>query len=545
MIRIEDLRTQKLFDCFDDTDLQDLSTQMADVILTAGEYLFFEGDPAAFYVLLEGSVEISHTVIRSRHVIAKYEAGDCFGEVPLLLGSKALSDGRALARVQVARMDQHLFRQFLRHSQTCKEALLKTLMDRVGRAGSLVEELPIPKITLVGDTQDRRSSELRQFLTSVRTPYFWLDPKTHHKRAQDRFGEATAVPSVYINDQLRAVSPTIRELACLLNLPTQPKHRYYDVVIVGAGPAGLAAAVYGASEGLRTLVVDQKAPGGQAGCSSRIENYLGFPGGISGDQLTERALRQAGRFGAEVVVTRRVTGLDQVATDWRLRLEDDTPVKAKAIILATGVDWRRLEAKNVEPFIGHGVTYGADRSEAPFVAGKDIFIVGGGNSAGQAAMFFSSYAANVTLLVRGDSLEKSMSQYLIDQLQTKANIAVELETEVVDISGERCLEAIVTHNGSTDMFSDRSAYALFVMIGATAHTDWLPSGLARDKSGFLLTGRDLIRGQDWHLDREPLGLETSLPKIFAAGDVRHGSVKRVASGVGEGSTAISFVHQVL
>ena len=545
MITIEDLRTQTLFDCFDDADLEELASQMADVILNAGEYLFFEGDPAAFYVLLEGSVQLSHTVIRSEHIITVYEAGDYFGEVPLLLGSKALSDARAFARVRVARMDQHLFRHFLAPSQACKATLLKTLMDRVGRAGSLVEELPIPKITLVGDTKDRTSSELRQFLTSVRTPYMWLDRKTHSKRTKDLLGEATAVPAVYINNQLRAVSPTIRELACLLNLPTEPKLRYYDVVIVGAGPAGLAAAVYGSSEGLSTLLIDRGAPGGQAGCSSRIENYLGFPGGISGDQLTERALRQAGRFGAEIVVTRRVKGLEQEGSDWQLRLEDDTPVKAKAIILATGVDWRRLEAKNIERFIGHGVTFGTDRSEAPFVAGKDVFIVGGGNSAGQAAMFFSSYAARVTLLVRGDSLEKSMSQYLIDQLHTKANIAVELETEVVDISGERCLEAIVTHNRATDMFRDRGTYALFVMIGATAHTDWLPSELARDKSGFLLTGRDLVRDQDWHLERDPLGLETSLPKVFAAGDVRHGSVKRVASGVGEGSTAISFVHQIL
>lgn len=545
MITIGDLRTQAIFDCFGDADLEELITRMADVILNAGEYLFFEGDPAAYFVLLEGSVEISHTVIRNRHVIANYEAGDCFGEVPLLLGSKALSDGRALTRVRVARMDQHLFRQFLGHSQTCKETLLKTMMHRIGRAGSLVEELPIPKIILVGDTQDRTSAELRQFLTSVRTPYVWFDRKIHRKRAQDLLGDVTALPAVYINDQLRAVSPTIRELARLLDLPTEPRDRQYDVVIVGAGPAGLAAAVYGSSEGLRTLVVDQKAPGGQAGCSSRIENYLGFPGGISGDQLTERALRQAGRFGAEVVVTRRVTGLEQAGDDWRLHLQDGTPVQARSIILATGVDWRRLEARNVGRFIGHGVTYGADRSEAPFVSGKVIFIVGGGNSAGQAAMFFSSYAAQVTLLVRGDSLEKSMSQYLIDQLHTKANIAVELETEVVELTGERCLEAIVTHNGGTDMFRDRSAYALFVMIGATAHTDWLPSTLARDKSGFLLTGRDLVRDHDWHLEREPMGLETSLPKIFAAGDVRHGSVKRVASGVGEGSTAISYVHQIL
>ena len=545
MITVEDLRTQALFDCFDAAQLQELSTQMADVILNAGEYLFFEGDPAAFYVLLEGSIELSHTVIRREHVVARYEAGDCFGEVPLLLGSKALSDGRALARVRAARMDQHLFRQLLGLSQTCKATLLTTLMDRVSRVESLIEELPIPKITLVGDTHDRTSSELRQFLTSVRTPYVWLDRTAHRERAQSLPGEATTVPAVYINDQLRAVSPTMRELACLLDLPTEPSEQNYDVAIVGAGPAGLAAAVYGSSEGLKVLVIDQKAPGGQAGSSSRIENYLGFPGGISGDQLTERALRQAGRFGAEVVVTRRVTALEQAGCDWRLSLEGDTPIQARAIILAIGVDWRRLEARNADRFIGHGVTYGADRSEAPFVAGKDVFIVGGGNSAGQAAMFFASYAAQVTLLVRGDSLEKSMSQYLIDQIATKANIAVELQTEVIDINGQRCLETIVTHNRSTSTSVSRNAYALFVMIGAMAHTDWLPSELARDKSGFLLTGRDLTRDDDWHLEREPLGLETSLPKVFAAGDVRHGSVKRVASGVGEGSTAISFVHQVL
>jgi thioredoxin reductase (NADPH) len=548
VITVEDLRTQTIFDCFDDARLAELSTQMADMILNAGEYLFFEGDPAAFYVLLEGSVELSHTVIRNKHVIAQYKASECFGEVPLLLGSKALSDCRALERVRVARIDQHLFRIFLSYSQTCKATLLKTLMDRVGRAGSLVEELPIPKITLIGDAHDRASSELRQFLTSVRTPYFWLDRTAQHERARSLLGEASdlpAVSAVYINDKLAAISPTLRELARLLELPTEPRHRDYDVVIVGAGPAGLAAAVYGASEGLSVLVIDQKAPGGQAGCSSRIENYLGFPGGISGDQLTERALRQANRFGAEVVITRRVTVLERSGKDWRLDLEEDAPVQAKAVILTIGVDWRRLEARNTERFIGHGVTYGADRSEAPFVAGKDIFIVGGGNSAGQAAMFFSSYAGQVTLLVRGDSLQKSMSQYLIDQLATKTNITVELETEVVGLIGQRCLETIVTQTRRAGTTVSRNAYALFVMIGATAHTEWLPSELARDKSGFLLTGRDLTRAQNWHLEREPMGLETSLPKVFAAGDVRHGSVKRVASGVGEGSTAISFVHQIL
>ena len=358
-------------------------------------------------------------------------------------------------------------------------------------------------------------------------------------------GEATALPAIVIDGRLRAVAPTLRDVACLLDLPTVPKLQTYDVIIVGAGPAGLAAAVYGSSEGLSVLVLDQKAPGGQAGSSSRIENYLGFPGGISGDQLIERALRQAGRFGAEIVVTRRATQLEENAAGLRITLEDGTLVKAKAVVLSVGVDWRRLTAKDIDRFIGSGVTYGTDRAEAPFVVGKPIFIVGGGNSAGQAAMFFSNYAAQVTLLVRGDSLVRSMSQYLIDQLASRQNISIESNTTVEETAGDRCLEEIVTLDHVTGQANRRKAHFLFVMIGATAHTEWLPAVLARDKNGFLVTGPDLKVGTNWHSERSPFPLETSIPSVFAVGDVRHGSVKRVAAGVGEGSTAISFVHQVL
>ena len=266
-----------------------------------------------------------------------------------------------------------------------------------------------------------------------------------------------------------------------------PKLQTYDVIIVGAGPPGLAAAVYGSSEGLGVLVLDQKAPGGQAGSSSRIENYPGFPGGISGDQLIEGALRQAGRFGAEIIVTRRAIQLDEDAAGLCITLEDGALVKAKAVVLAIGVDWRRLAAKGIDRFIGSGVTYGADRAEAPFVVGKPIFIVGGGNSAGQAAMFFSNCAAQVTLLVRGNSLAKSMSQYLIDQIASRQNISIESNATVEETAGDRCLEQIVTLDHVAGKTNRRKAHSLFVMIGATAHTEWLPAALPRDKGGFLVT----------------------------------------------------------
>jgi thioredoxin reductase (NADPH) len=339
--------------------------------------------------------------------------------------------------------------------------------------------------------------------------------------------------------------PTTRQVADALQLQTRPNRDSYDVVVVGAGPAGMAAGVYGSSEGLSVLIVERCAAGGQAGTSSRIENYLGFPEGISGEDLTGRGFKQATQFGTEVALTRSVEKLTPSSEGYVCALDGGQSVSARAVVLATGVDWRRLQAKGEDRLLGHGIFYGAARHEAANVVGKKVFIVGGGNSAGQAAMFLSSYATEVKVLVRGEGLKISMSQYLIDQIASKANIEVLPFVQVVSAAGENHLERIevrVQAPHEAEKILGYDADALFVMIGADACTSWLPNDLERDPRGYLCTGRDLTT---WKLDRHPFPLETSLPGVFCAGDVRHNSIKRVSSGVGEGSMAIAFIHQYL
>jgi thioredoxin reductase (NADPH) len=314
-------------------------------------------------------------------------------------------------------------------------------------------------------------------------------------------------------------------------------------VIVGAGPAGLAAAAYGASEGLRTLVIECEAPGGQAETSSRIENYLGFPNGISGDELGSRALRQARRLGAEILITRRALRIDPARR--RIELDGGEAIDARTIIVATGVNWRRLDLDGFDRLIGKGIYYGAARSEAGITQGEDIHLIGAGNSAGQAAIFFANHARTVTLVVRGPSLGKSMSQYLIEQIAHKSNVRVALDTEVRAVHGDDHLAAVDLVDRPSGAVRREATRGLFVFIGADAETGWLPDAVARDPRGFVLTGADLVKSGGWSEIRDPYLLETSVPGIFACGDVRFSPVKRVASAVGEGSMAIAFVHQYL
>jgi len=410
----------------------------------------------------------------------------------------------------------------------------------------------VATVTIIGHRFDLACHDLRDFLARNRVLFRWHDPRDPEARAGmpevPQAGET--YPVVVLPDGSRLVTPTFRELAERLRLDTVPAQPSYDVIIIGAGPAGLAAAVYGASEGLCTLLIEREAPGGQAGTSSRIENYLGFPTGISGDDLGTRALQQAKRFGVEIVVARDVVGIesDSDGKAVAVLLDGGDRVETRSIVIATGVAWRELEVVGADSLVGRGIYYGAARTEALNTRGRDIFLIGGGNSAGQAAMFFANYARSVTILVRGPSLVATMSHYLIAQLESKTNVNIEVLSQVVGVEGSDHLEAIVIEDRRSGERRRQPTDALFVFIGADAETSWLPPAVICDKRGYVCTGRDvtdLVAQQNgsWPLERDPYLLETSVPGIFAVGDVRHGSIKRVASGVGEGSMAIAFIHQ--
>jgi thioredoxin reductase (NADPH) len=419
---------------------------------------------------------------------------------------------------------------------------------RIGGPGGLqgiAAEPPPPRAIVVGHRWDASCAELRHFLDRNQITFRWLQPDAPD--GAEHWGgplppEADC-PVIRVVDGKTVVRPQLRRVAELLGLGTEAAAAEYDTVIVGAGPAGLAAAVYGASEGLRTIVVERQAPGGQAGASSRIENYLGFPSGVSGDELASRALQQARRLGAEILVTRAITRID--AATGQLHLDGGDVLRGRTIILACGVAWRHLSIEGFDRLAGKGVSYGAARSEAVNTHGLDVHIVGAGNSAGQAAMFFSTHARSVTMLCRGDGLEKSMSRYLIDQLRARSNIRVLHRTEVVAAHGDTSLEAIEVRNSATGETTMLESGGLFILIGADAETAWLPPEIALDRHGYVLTGSEVRDAGRWELDRDPYLLETSVPGIFACGDVRFGPVKRVAAAVGEGSMAIAFVHQYL
>jgi thioredoxin reductase (NADPH) len=405
-------------------------------------------------------------------------------------------------------------------------------------------------VRVVGHRFSRASHELRDFLARNLVPYRWLDVDSDEAHALFEAAGVDAepaLPTAVFTDGSVLRAPTIRQVAEQLGLPTQASADFYDLVIVGGGPAGLAAAVYGASEGLRTVLVEREAPGGQAGQSSRIENYLGFPSGLAGSDLARRGIDQARRFGAEVLAVQTVERLERHGRTHVVRLSDGGELRAHAVLVATGVDYRKLDAPGAEALTGAGVYYGAAMTEALSCRGQDVFLVGGANSAGQAAMYFADYARQVTLLVRGESLAASMSRYLIDRIEATENVVVRTRSRVVAAHGDGHLEALDVEG--PDGRERLPAGTLFVFIGASPQTDWLDGAVERDERGFVLTGPELLRDgrkpRGWPLERDPFLLETSAPGVFAAGDVRHDSIKRVASAVGEGSMAVQFVHRHL
>ena len=413
-------------------------------------------------------------------------------------------------------------------------------------------QMPFDGIRVAGTLWSASSHTVKDFLARSQIPYQWLDIEedAEAKALVDSVNAGQhRLPVVFFPDGSTLIDPDITALAHKVGLRTQATQPYYDLIIVGAGPAGLASAVYGASEGLRTLLIDKETTGGQAGTSSRIENYLGFPNGVSGTDLARRATAQAQRLGAEILTAQEVVNVRVMDPYRYVTLADGTELSCKAVIIATGAALRILDLPGVESLTGAGVYYGAALTEASYYKGKHMFVVGGANSAGQGAMFFSRYANKVTLLVRGSSLQKGMSQYLVDQISTTENIEVSLRSSVVAAIGQDRLEALTIQNNDSGKIETVPAAALFIFIGAKPYTDFVGDVVERNHAGFILTGPDLThngrRPQNWHLKRDPFLLETNVPGIFAVGDVRQGAVRRVASAVGQGSTAVTFVHQYL
>jgi thioredoxin reductase (NADPH) len=409
-------------------------------------------------------------------------------------------------------------------------------------------------IRVLGTRWSPKSYELRDFLARNHVPYQWIDaeisasdPET--KLLLEALGpEATSLPIVLFPDGTKLLESTPAQVAQKVGLRTRAQTSFYDLAIIGGGPAGLAAAVYGASEGLHTVMVEREAPGGQAGMSSRIENYLGFPAGLSGGDLARRAVVQAQRFGVEILAA-EAAGIRMEGPYRIIKLADGSEFSCHALMIATGVQWRRLDVPGVDRLQGAGVYYGGGATEAISCAGETVYVIGGANSAGQAAMNFAKHAERVIILVRGSSLSSTMSQYLIDQIKETPKIQLWPHASVAEVHGETHLEEISVLCSDTGKIERVPANSIFIFIGALPRTDWLAGMVERDDRGFLLTGPDLIvsgeRPKGWTLERDPYLLETNVPGIFAVGDVRHGSVKRVASGVGEGSVAVQFIHQYL
>ena len=470
------------------------------------------------------------------------EAMDLYPAARRVLLTAYADSHAAIDAINVVDLDHYLLKPW-----DPPEEKLYPVIDAQLDAWSRTPEHPIPHTKLIGHRWSAPSWRVRDFLARNGLDYTWFmaDEPEGERLLQAAGEDGERLPVVITEGGETLVDPTDVELADRLGLTTTPSQEFYDLIVVGGGPAGLAAAVYGASEGLRTVLIERTATGGQAGQSSLIENYLGFPDGVQGRQLADRARRQAEKFGAELITARTATGLEVNGSKRTIRFADGGSIDAHAVIVATGVDYRQLGTTVCDDFIGRGVYYGAAISVAAECEGEEVYVIGGANSAGQAAMYLSREAKSVTILVRGPSLEASMSHYLIEQIKQRPNITVRTCTEVQRAVGTECLEKLVLVDNRTGQIQETSCARMFIFIGAAPRTEWLDGVIARDDHGFILTGPSLRNVCGWTLDRPPQHLETSVPGVFVAGDVRAESAKRVAAAVGEGSMAVMFVHRYL
>jgi thioredoxin reductase (NADPH) len=545
MITLEDLPVVAAFAAVPPDDLARLLQSCGDVRLGAGDYAVHEGDERSLFVVLSGRIEVTKVIDGIERVIGARTPGQIFGEVPITFGTPYQGSYRATEPTRLMHVSARQFHALAAAHPTVLTQVATLASERIGGLRGIATAPPKARATMLAHADDDNARALRTFLGRNQISYDWVTPDAADRDARwsGPLPADDELPALVCNDGSLITRACTRDVADHLGLQTRPRDGDYDTVIVGGGPAGLAAAVYGASEGLRTLVIEREAPGGQAETSSRIENYLGFPTGVSGDELARRALQQAHRLGAQIMVTRSAADIDPVSKT--VTLDGGETVRARSIIVAAGVSWRRLATPGFDRLLGKGVFYGASRSEADTMQGRDIHLIGAGNSAGQAAMFFANHARTVTLVVRGDALEKSMSRYLIEQLRGKPNIRVALRSEVQALHGDKQLAAIDLADRAAGTTQRVASGGVFVFIGADAETGWLPAAIARDARGYVLTGEAAARSGRWPIERDPYLLETSVPGIFACGDVRASPVKRVAAAVGEGSMAIAFVHQFL
>jgi thioredoxin reductase (NADPH) len=515
----------------------------------AGEIVFEPGDlDISFFVLLSGSMEIVQPGIQGERLIVNHDAGEFTGEITMISGRRGLVRGRVTAAGEFLEMSSAQLRTLVARDAELSEIFMRAFILRrvtlINRGQG--------NVILMGSRHSAKTLRLREFLTRNGHPFSYVDLDTDNSSQQmlDHFQVTMEeIPVVVCNNRTVLRSPSIQELARCLGLNAHiTASEVRDLVIVGAGPAGLAAAVYGASEGLDVLVIEAESPGGQAGSSSRIENYLGFPMGISGQELAGRAAAQAQKFGAKVLIANNVTKLNCDRSPYELIVDCGQVIRSRTVVIASGAQYKKPKLENLTKFEGQGVYYGATYIEAQLCGKEDAIVVGGGNSAGQAAVYLSQTASKVHMLVRSGQLSDTMSRYLIQRIDENPVIELHYYTEIVGLDGDTQLECVTWRDKNTGETSTHDIRYVFIMAGGSPRTDWLKGCVAMDNKGFILTGRDLdpvLQDYHWPLPRVPQMLETSLPGVFAVGDVRAGNVKRVASAVGEGSIAISLVHRVL